>query len=324
MFCPETPIISESIKNIIDMNLDFKQTDLISVSNIKIPNRFYNRMMTGIKTVDEFLHEGFLPGSTMTLTAGAGTGKTTFMVQLLEGLSKNNYNVAYCSGEENIYQLAMNCKRINCTSLKIANKTDVDEIAKLTKECDYIVVDSFQALTTKTKMNSLEKEKYALTTLVKAAQKNECCICFIMHLTKAGKLKGSTLVPHTVDANLNMIINEDDDSVRNIFFSKNRFGPTNSLNLAFGNKGFNMSSNLITDKSNKYVSRKNKKEDVKKFVAEQLDVPSINTLKAKFNISSTYASTALRELSKKGIVRKIGRGDSAKWIKIKNTINENN
>ena len=322
MFRPETPIIELSIKD--DMNLDFKQTNLVKVSDIEVPERFYNRIMTGIKTVDEFLHEGFLPGSTMTLTAGAGTGKTTFMVQLLEGLSKNNYNVAYCSGEENIYQLAMNCKRLGCTSLRIANKTDVDEIAKLTKECDYIVVDSFQALTTKTKMNSLEKEKYALTTLVKAAQKNECCICFVMHLTKAGKLKGTTLVPHTVDANLNMLINGDDDTVRDIFFSKNRFGPANTMNLAFGGKGFDMSSRVVTDKSNKYVSRKNKKEDVKTFVSKQLDVPSINALKAKFNISSTYASTALRELAKKGIVRKIGRGDSAKWIKVNNTINENN
>ena len=298
------------------MNLDFKQTTLVKVSDIEVPDRFYNRIMTGINTVDDFLHEGFLPGSTMTLTAGAGTGKTTFMVQLLEGLSKNNYNVAYCSGEENIYQLAMNCKRISCTSLKIANKTDV--------ECDYVVVDSFQALTTKTKMNSLEKENYALMTLVKAAQKNECCICFVMHLTKAGKLKGTTLVPHTVDANLNMLINGEDDTIRDIFFTKNRFGPANSMSLSFGGKGFDMSSKVVTDKSNKYVSRKNKKEAVKKFVYKQIDVPSLETLKDKFNISSTYASTALRELANKGIVRKIGRGDNAKWIKVKNTIKENN
>ena len=292
------------------MNLDFKQTTLVKVSDIEVPDRFYNRIMTGINTVDDFLHEGFLPGSTMTLTAGAGTGKTTFMVQLLEGLSKNNYNVAYCSGEENIYQ--------------IANKTDVDEIAELTKECDYVVIDSFQALTTRTKMNSMEKEKYALMTLVKAAQKNECCICFVMHLTKAGKLKGTTLVPHTVDANLNMLINGDDDTIRDIFFTKNRFGPANSMSLSFGGKGFDMSSKVVTDKSNKYVSRKNKKEDVKKFVYKQIDVPSLKTLKDKFNISSTYASTALRELAKKGIVRKIGRGDNAKWIKVNNTVNENN
>lgn len=300
-----------------DMNLDFKQTNLTKVSDIEVPDRFYNRMMTGIKTVDEFLHEGFLPGSTLTLTAGAGTGKTTFMVQLLEGLSKNNYNVAYCSGEENIYQLAMNCKRIGCNNLQIANITDVDEIAKLTKTHDFIVVDSFQALSTKTKLNSLEKEKYALTTLVKAAQKNECCVCFIMHLTKAGKLKGTTLVPHTVDANLNMLIDGEDDTVRNIFFSKNRFGPANTLNLAFGSKGFDMSSKIVTDKSNKYVSRKNRKEDVQKFVIKESKIPSVKQIQKKFDISATYVNTALRELANKGLVRKIGRGSTAKWVKVK-------
>ena len=56
MFRPETPIIELSIKR--DMNLDFKQTNLVKVSDIEVPERFYNRIMTGIKTVDEFLHEG--------------------------------------------------------------------------------------------------------------------------------------------------------------------------------------------------------------------------------------------------------------------------
>ena len=65
------------------LELNFNQTDLLSVENIEIPSRFYSRMVTGIETVDEFLHEGFLPGSTMTLTAAAGCGKTTFMIQLL-------------------------------------------------------------------------------------------------------------------------------------------------------------------------------------------------------------------------------------------------
>ena len=44
------------------LELNFNQTDLLSVENIEIPERFYRRMMTGIETVDEFLHEGFLPG----------------------------------------------------------------------------------------------------------------------------------------------------------------------------------------------------------------------------------------------------------------------
>jgi len=296
------------------LELNFNQTALTSVDNIEIPERFYRRMMTGINTVDEFLHEGFLPGSTMTLTAAAGCGKTTFMIQLLEGLTKNGYSVGYCSGEENIYQLAMTCRRINCTSLQIANLTDVDEIAKLTKTNDFIVIDSFQALTTKKKMNSMEKERYALMKLVKAAQENECCVCFIMHLTKAGKLKGTTLVPHTVDANLNIMIDaEVDDQARRIWYSKNRFGPANELTLMMTHNGYDMHSKVVT-KENKFVGKKNQKDkikdELKKLTSNSCNV---NDITKKYNVSVVYANSALRELVNEGEYVKFGRGNSAIW-----------
>ena len=296
------------------LELNFNQTALTSVDNIEIPERFYRRMMTGINTVDEFLHEGFLPGSTMTLTAAAGCGKATFMIQLLEGLTKNGYSVGYCSGEENIYQLAMTCRRINCTSLQIANLTDVDEIAKLTKTNDFIVIDSFQALTTKKKMNSMEKERYALMKLVKAAQENECCVCFIMHLTKAGKLKGTTLVPHTVDANLNIMIDaEVDDQARRIWYSKNRFGPANELTLMMTHSGYDMHSKVVT-KENKYVSKKNQKEVIKDDLKKnKVNKVNVNQICNKYKVSVVYANSALRELVAEGLYRKIGRGDSASW-----------
>ena len=296
------------------LELNFNQTALTSVDNIEIPERFYRRMMTGINTVDEFLHEGFLPGSTMTLTAAAGCGKTTFMIQLLEGLTKNGYSVGYCSGEENIYQLAMTCRRIKCTSLQIANLTDVDEIAKLTKTNDFLVIDSFQALTTKKKMNSMEKERYALMKLVKAAQENECCVCFIMHLTKAGKLKGTTLVPHTVDANLNIMIDaEVDDQARRIWYSKNRFGPANELTLMMTHSGYDMHSKVVT-KENKYVSKKNQKEVIKDDLKRnKVNKVNVNQICNKYKVSVVYANSALRELVAEGLYRKIGRGDSASW-----------
>ena len=296
------------------LELNFNQTALTSVDNIEIPERFYRRMMTGINTVDEFLHEGFLPGSTMTLTAAAGCGKTTFMIQLLEGLTKNGYSVGYCSGEENIYQLAMTCRRINCTSLQIANLTDVDEIAKLTKTNDFIVIDSFQALTTKKKMNSMEKERYALMKLVKAAQENECCVCFIMHLTKAGKLKGTTLVPHTVDANLNIMIDaEVDDQARRIWYSKNRFGPANELTLMMTHNGYDMHSKVVT-KENKFVGKKNQKDKIKDELKKlSSNSCNVNDITKKYNVSVVYANSALRELVNEGEYVKFGRGNSAIW-----------
>ena len=296
------------------LELNFKQTELVSVNDIEIPERCYRRMMTGSSTVDEFLHEGFLPGSTMTLTASAGCGKTTFMIQLLEGLTKNGYSVGYCSGEENIYQLAMTCRRLQCTSLNIANLTDVDEIVKLTKTNDFLVIDSFQALTTKKKMNSMEKERYALMKLVKAAQQNECCVCFIMHLTKAGKLKGTTLVPHTVDANLNIMIDaEVDDTARRIWFSKNRFGPANDLTLYMTSKGYDMNSKVVTS-DNKFVGKKNRKEQIKDELRKK---DKINTkpekIRKEYNVSIVYANSALRELVNEGVLVKKGRGGNAVW-----------
>lgn len=297
------------------MRLDFKQTNLQSVKDINIPSRFYSRMVTGIKTVDDFLHEGFLPGSTMTLTAAAGCGKTTWMLQVLEGLSRNGYNVGYCSGEENIYQLAMNAKRIGCYNVKIANMTDVDEITKLTETHDFIVVDSFQALTTKNKMNYAEKERYCVTTLIKAAQKNECCICMILHLTKAGKLKGSTQIPHAVDANMNIVTEvEVDDMARKIWFSKNRFGPTNEMTLMLGHGGFDMTSTVVNNTEKKYVSKKNAKEKAKQeIIKSQKNINSLEDVAKQYNISIVYAGSALRELVDEGKLKKVGRGKFAQW-----------
>ena len=250
----------------------------------------------------------------MTLTSSAVGCKTSFMIQLLEGLTKNGYSVGYCSGEENIYQLAMTCRRLQCTSLNIANLTDVDEIVKLTKTNDFLVIDSFQALTTKKKMNSMEKERYALMKLVKAAQQNECCVCFIMHLTKAGKLKGTTLVPHTVDANLNIMIDaEVDDTARRIWFSKNRFGPANDLTLYMTSKGYDMNSKVVTSE-NKLVQKKNRKEQIKDELRKK---DKINTkpekIRKEYNVSIVYANSALRELVNEGVLVKKGRGGNAVW-----------
>jgi predicted ATP-dependent serine protease len=193
--------------------------------------------------------------------------------------------------------------------------SDIDELAKLTQNLDFLVIDSFQALTTKKKMNSMEKERYAVQTLVKAAQRNECCIAFVMHLTKGGKLKGSTVVPHTVDANLNIAPNPDiDDDARTIWFSKNRFGPTNNVDLYMTSTGFDMSAKIIVDNDKKFSGKANKKNQIKKDIVKSDKKISVNDLVETYNISDVYANTALRELTKEGKLLKIGRGPEAKWL----------
>ena len=75
------------------MNLNYTNTNFKTVSDIEIPDIFYRRYKSGILVMDELFGEGILPGSSVTMCAAAGCGKTTLLLQLLEGLSRNGYNV---------------------------------------------------------------------------------------------------------------------------------------------------------------------------------------------------------------------------------------
>lgn len=301
------------------MNLNLQTTKLTRVCDIKVPDIFYKRMKCGINQLDNLFDEGILPGASYTLTAKAGCGKTTFMLQLLQGLADKRYNVGYFSGEESVYQLAYTANRINTTNVPVGNMTDVDEIAEQMKHLDFVVVDSFQALTTKTKMNARALEKHAVQHLVKVAKETECSIVFIMHLTKSGDLKGSTIVPHTVDANIKIstIPEAESDDARVVYFEKNRFGPLNELECTIGPRGYDFNSVVTREVPAKATSNKISRSEVK-----QRDINSILNYKGILTLSTTAhllngnlnrAQSLLRELTTINKLTKWGRGTYARW-----------
>ena len=303
------------------MTLDFESTGLQRVKDIKVPDIFNRRLKTGINKVDVLFDEGILPGSAATLTAQAGCGKTTFMLQLLQGLAKNGYNTGYFSGEESIYQLAYTARRINTPDVKIANVTDIDTIKSYMNELDLCVVDSFQALTSKTKMNTRQLEKYAVQELTKHAKNTECTIVFIMHLTKSGDLKGSTIVPHTVDSNIKIVKIPDAelDDARCVYFEKNRFGPLNELECTISRGGFDFDATVVKEgdgENSKAPSKKNRKaEDIEKLL-ELSDGFTLSDAALVLDGNVTRARYLLREQEILNKIEKFGRGSGAVWSKI--------
>ena len=303
------------------MELGIDNTKLTKVSDIKIPDIFNRRLKSGINKIDVLFDEGILPGSAMTLTAKAGCGKTTFMLQVLNGLTKNGYKVGYFSGEESIYQLAYTANRIEATDVSIANETDIDAISEYMKELDLLVVDSFQALTTKTKMNARQLEKYAVQTLTKVAKETECTVVFIMHLTKSGDLKGGTIVPHTVDANVKIdrVADVDDEGARVIYFEKNRFGPLNELECIIGRTGYDFDAQVVRDEETKAPSKKDrKKEDYDKIIEEvtnQNDKGGASMFGISAALDGNYnkAYSRVRDLIAMGKLDKHGRGQHAAY-----------
>ena len=305
------------------LDLDLETTKLQRAADVKIPDIFNRRLKSGIRKIDDLFDAGILPGGTMTITAQAGCGKTTLMLQILEGLAKNGYKVAYCSGEESVYQLAYTCRRIGVKKVEIANITDIQEIGRLTKSYDFVIVDSFQALTTKTKMNTRQKEIFAVQTLVRQAKTNECAVGFIMHLTKDGKLKGSTVVPHTVDAcmSIDRIDDSNDDGARSIYFTKNRFGPCNELETLLTARGYDFNAKVIKDEDDSVAVKKapSKSARKKKQVEEILKVikktgwTQISDIAKITDNDVSRAQFLLREQVTIGKIEKTGRGQHAYW-----------
>lgn len=304
------------------MELDLhKDTNFQKVENIIIPDIFYRKAKCGISEIDNLFSDGFLPGGTFTLTAEPGCGKTTLMLQILNGLEQN-YAVGYATGEENIFQLAYTSKRLNCTKVPIANITDVDTLVEKMQDLDFLVIDSLQSLTTKDKFNSRRKEEYCVQEIVKAAKLNECTVCFIVHQTKMGQMKGTTLVPHTVDANLYITVMEgyENDGGRTIYFTKNRYGPCNTLNAFITLNGYDFS--IKKEPTNEEMRRNYKTKS--KFYDNILNMTgeiTVSSIVESMDLNVVKVNTILRELTQLGKIVKIGRGNDATWTIVKKELN---
>lgn len=229
------------------MNIELQNTDFVNVDEIEVPEIFNRRFKTDIEIVDQlFGGSGFLPGSTFTLAGGPGSGKSTFLMQVLNLLAQQGKNVAFISGEENIYQISFNARRLGIKNVKVCNLTDLDTICKKVVEhkFDFVVIDSFPTVQVNSKnITSRKKEEKIVNTLCTLAKKNDIVMGFILHVTKQGKYKGSTLLPHTTD--MNIMLNKPEDletpngiNTREFHVTKNRFGFCSFINLEMGKAGF--------------------------------------------------------------------------------------
>lgn len=296
------------------MDLNINKTDFIKVSDVKISDIFYRRLQTGISKIDEFMSGGFLPGSSFTLAASPGTGKTTLMLQILEALALGGYKVGYISGEENIMQVAFTCQRINVKNVMICNETSVKAIKKVMQEFDLVIVDSFQCLQGEEGMSSNERERYILKELLPEAKTTECVIGFIMHMTKDGKnMKGTTLVPHSVDANLTLDIDEEgDDGTRILGTTKNRFGSLNQVCLYMGHSGYDFDAKIeVYAAENKAAPKKDRKAADMQKILEIGKEFTIEQVMPIANNDYCRAQYLLRNLITSNKLTKSGRGNAA-------------
>jgi len=295
--------------------------NFVKVDNIEIPEIFSRRIKTNVPHLDvAFGGDGWVPGSTFTISGTPGSGKTTLLCQVLQQIALTGKKVAYISGEESVYQLAYNCRRIGAGDVPVANITDFNKVAESVErnKFDFIILDSIPCFS----MANMQfygkqfKEQALAEAIIKTAHSNECVIGCVMHVTKTGTYKGSTLLPHSVDATYHLKRDEEDENVRILENTKNRFGCAATTPLLMTGTGF--SFDPIEEEPSLETTARISVLTVRseKIIKHVLREGSIAMRHAEFYCegSSQNAYLAIRNCVNNNQLTKQGRGDNAIWV----------
>jgi len=296
------------------MIINHKSTNVQRISDVIIPKSFYSRISTGVSQLNTiFGGEGILPGSVSTIAAAPGSGKTTLLLQLCESLTKSGYKAAYITGEESIEMIAYTCRRLGLNNLHVGCEVDIDKIIETLEHMDFVVFDSFPCVTENGERLNRPGQEGAIGKLVSACKQFETALCLILHITKSGGYKGSTTIPHAVDINMEINIDEDDSAFRYVSTTKNRYGSLAEVGMYFGSTGFDFSKEVAPKSAAKpKAARKDEELDAIRTMKEPPGI-TVQRVCKELKVDATRAGYLLRALTSEGALAKYGRGDTAIW-----------
>ena len=195
------------------------------------------RLHTGIKEFDRVLGGGLVPGTLVLIGGDPGIGKSTLMLQALNGLAGQGHRVLYVSGEESIRQIRLRSKRLNTVSsdMLVVSEVEVEAILTMidTTKPKALVVDSIQTMFNgdlTSAPGTVSQVRESTVRLMLTAKKTGIPIFLVGHVTKDGTIAGPKLLEHMVDTVL-YFEGDRNHIFRSLRAVKNRFGSTNEIGV---------------------------------------------------------------------------------------------
>tara|TARA_Y100000593_G_C4252892_1_gene308094 strand:+ start:55 stop:1128 length:1074 start_codon:yes stop_codon:yes gene_type:complete len=193
---------------------------------------------------DKFMSNegGFLPGTNVMAAGAPGVGKTTVLLELLDGAQKNGHKVLFISAEMNKMDMARYMKRFpNWKDLPILFLNEfADECPQCVVESvidegwDLILTDSYTEVNDTVKeacnLTRSKTEKWFLDLMIKnneGKNKTKTFTTFvtILQLSKGGTFVGSNKLKHMTSAMMDINWEGGENSgQRYMEFTKNRCG----------------------------------------------------------------------------------------------------
>ena len=212
-----------------------RQTGPVPIDSIDLETEL--RLHTGITEFDRVLGGGLVPGTLVLIGGDPGIGKSTLMLQALNGLAGQGHRVLYVSGEESIRQIRLRSKRLNtvCADMLVVSEVEIEAILTMidTTKPKAIVVDSIQTMFNgdlTSAPGSVSQVRESTVRLMLMAKKTGIPIFLVGHVTKDGAIAGPKLLEHMVDTVL--YFEGDRNHIFRILRAvKNRFGSTNEIGV---------------------------------------------------------------------------------------------
>lgn len=211
-----------------------------NILNIEVPEFLNNKVKSGISYIDGAMGgQGFTPSAVTLFTGAPGAGKTTMMLSMANGFTKNGAICLFNTAEESLFQTALTAKRLKLRDgFLTGNTNDINTLISHAKSiCEQnpnkqfvLILDSLQCMddgkyssgmiTSGTSVRCLELitefcKEYAAVAVV------------INQVNKSGKMAGSNKLKHMVDAHIHLDIEDKDRDFygcRILETQKNRFG----------------------------------------------------------------------------------------------------
>lgn len=188
------------------------------------------RLPTGNEELDRVLGGGLVAGSAILLAGEPGIGKSTLMLQMIDGILGAGHGCLLATGEESLDQVALRGRRLDVGIEKL-RATAASSLASILDACraerpEVLVVDSIQTV----EDQSLEQNAGSTTqvrdcaaALVRFAKQTGTVVIMVGHVTKEGSVAGPKTLEHMVDVVLNLE-GERTGTLRLLRAAKNRFG----------------------------------------------------------------------------------------------------
>lgn len=235
------------MSNFSNAGSGMKVGDIKRLSDISIPDSFFDRVRTGIEQFDALFGgndlPGIMPSSSILITGTPGAGKSTLTLQLADKWASSGMKLLYNIGEENEYAVKYRASRLNLSgNFELSKFDNVGEL------CSYVansgikilVQDSIQTLDDEN-ISSSKALKHAVEQLVTLSKDCGVTVFMIGHVTKTGIVAGPQKLVHDVDVHVHLSLMKDDKRLLEI--KKSRIGPSNvSCEISMDENGIQFTS----------------------------------------------------------------------------------